>query len=86
MTAVRRHWNALPGVMRLGFGALGLGAIADVSYHATFGIHAQPGAHMSGLPLAIHMVVAFGMALSLIGVVSTALSHRHRSPRPEGGR
>lgn len=85
MSALRQHWMALPGAMRAGFGVLVLGLLADAAYHMAFGI--EPSHQASGaVPLAIHGLVGFGMALTLVGIASTALTRRRRSSTPEGGR
>ena len=87
MNALRRIWRGLPGAMRLGFAVLALGLGADLAYHLAFGIEPQHHDHASeAVPFAIHMSVVAGMALALVGVVGTALDHRRRSPRSEGGR
>jgi hypothetical protein len=86
MTTLRRIWRGLPGAMRLGFAVLALGIGADLAYHVAFGIQPQHDHASEAAPFAIHMIVVAGMALTLVGVVVTALDHRHRSPRPEGGR
>jgi len=82
MSALARHWRALPGAMRVGFGVLVLGLLADVAYHVAFGIEPGHDAH-GGVPLVIHGVVVVGMALALVGVASSAV--RRRSSSPEGG-
>jgi hypothetical protein len=86
MSALLRHWRALPGAMRLGFGVLVLGLLADAAYHAAFGIEPSHHDAHAGVPLAIHGLVAVGMGLTLVGVASSALVRRRRSSSSEGGR
>ncbi|HYG71392.1 MAG TPA: hypothetical protein VEC15_03775 [Actinomycetota bacterium] len=87
MNSLLRLWRGLPGAMRLGFAVLALGLGADLAYHLAFGIEPSHHDHASeAVPLAIHMIVVVGMALTIVGVIGTAFDHRRRSPRPEGGR
>jgi hypothetical protein len=79
--------RSLPPLLRAGFVVLAVGLALDVVYHVTSASsgHHHGGASGSGVPTAIHGVVAAGMALSLLGLVSAVAGRRRSVVALKGG-
>lgn len=78
-----RMFRGLPTSARAGAAVLGLGLALDVGYHLIHGVTPHP--HDTGaidVAMAIHLIVAAGMVLCLVGVIAAGIrSTRSTHPR-----
>ena len=77
---------SMPTLLRAGFALLVIGGLGDIGYHLLHGVHPHQHGQGFDLPLVIHLMVALGMVLSLLGLFREGFRSRRRHRPAQGGR